>query len=81
MLHENDIEQSGNYDSHVVEWVSEPITMQIVREDCGDCPNCMLSVLRQSGLNHHYFKGFEFDYKVELAEWMKERQQEDECRY
>lgn len=81
VLHDNNLEmaeQTGCFDSHIVDWVGHPITMEKVRKDCGECPNCMLSLLRQSGLNRHYFSGFEFDYKEELAEWMKEKNAESE---
>jgi hypothetical protein len=62
-------------DSHEVIWIGESITLDQIREIANGCPACMLAVLRQTGLNHHYFH-FEFDYKGELAAYMKIKNEE-----
>lgn len=62
--------------THVVEWIGEPVTMQEIRNSVGDCPNCILAILRQTGFNRHYFEGFSFDYRKEFSDTMKEKNRE-----
>lgn len=59
---------------YVPEWIGDPVTLNEIREAVDNCPNCILSVVRQCKFNHHYFTDFEkFDYKKELSEFMLHR--------
>lgn len=55
--------------SHIVTWIGEPITLEEVKKAVDGCPNCMLAILRQVGLNRHYFDLEEFRYQQELKNW------------
>jgi hypothetical protein len=63
-------EYPGEY---VVIWTGEPVTLQEIRDEVGNCPNCIFSIIRQVGFNRHYFKFEAFDYKKELQEELAER--------
>lgn len=61
-----------------VEWIGEPVTMNEIRDEVDDCPNCILAVLRQTGFNKYYFNFEKFDYQKELSEAMAEKNREYE---
>jgi len=69
-------QQNGIYESHFVEWTGEPVTMDEIERECDWCPNCTLSVLRQTGMSYHYFK-FEWDYKKELEDYWAEKRKNE----
>lgn len=58
---------------YVVNWLVEPTTLDEIRKSVDNCPACILAVLRQTGMNRHYFK-FEFDFKKELPIGMKRKE-------
>ena len=62
--------------SRSIEWRSEPITLNEILEFTEGCPNCTLSILRQTKLNYKVF-GFEYDYKKEMATWWSEKNKEE----
>lgn len=68
--HEDIYDPSLNYDEKLVTWVREPITLQEIRKSVDDCPACLLAVLRQTGLNMHYFHLDKFDFKKELQDYI-----------
>lgn len=58
------------------EWTGKPVTLDEIRDSVDDCPNCILSVLRQCKFNYHYFNGMgidKFNYKKELQEALSEK--------
>lgn len=62
-----------------VEWIGAPVTLEEIRKSVGDCPNCILAVLRQCGFNKHYFEFERFDYSKELSEaWAEKNKEYDE---
>ena len=66
-------------DTHFIEWIGEKITLKEVRNLVDNCPNCMLSVIRQCKFNYHYFKDFgKFDYKNEFNMMMAEKKSDNE---
>jgi hypothetical protein len=62
----------ANNDEKIVSWLGEPVTLEEVRRMADGCPSCILAVLRQTGLNRHYFHLEKFDFKKELADWMSD---------
>ena len=53
-----------------VNWIGEPVTLKEIETIADGCPNCMLSIIRQSGLVGYPFGGdFTFDYKTKCADW------------
>lgn len=69
-----------NTDEYIVRWVDKPVTIDELRERFDDCPACILSILRQTGMNKHYFH-FEFDFKQEMQEAFDEKiRRENEMR-
>lgn len=67
----------SDYHEYQVEWLGEPVTLQEIRNAVGNCPNCILAVLRQVGFNKHYFQFEKFDYQKELKERMAEKNEEE----
>lgn len=51
---------------------NKPITLEDIKKDIGYCPNCILTLLRCSGLSNPIFC-INFDYKKELQEWWDEK--------
>ncbi len=70
ILHANPVqdffEPGDNTDSHRVEWLGEPVTIEEISKEVDGCPNCILTILRLTGMNRHYFH-FEFNYKGTFA--------------
>jgi hypothetical protein len=64
-----------NTDEKLVTWIGKPVTLKEIRELADDCPACILAILRQSGLNRHYFHLEPFDFKKEMSAYMSERYQ------
>lgn len=62
-----------NTDEKLVTWTGEPVTLKEVRELAEDCPACILAILRQTGLNRHYFHLEAFDFKAELKAYMADK--------
>lgn len=62
-----------NTEEKLVTWIGEPVTLQEVRDLADNCPACTLAILRQTGLNRHYFHLDTFEFKVELKEFMKDK--------
>lgn len=63
----------ANMDEKLVTWINEPITLQEIRNMVDNCPACILAILRQSGLNRHYFHLEAFDFKMELKRFISEK--------
>jgi hypothetical protein len=59
-----------NHDEKIVTWIGEPITLREVRDSVDNCPACILAVLRQTGLNRHYFHLEKFEFKKELRDYL-----------
>lgn len=68
--HEDVYDPDANYDEKLVTWIGEPITLQEIRRLADDCPACILAILRQTGLNLHYFHLEKFDFKKELQDYV-----------
>ncbi len=64
IIHKDDF---CDFETEKAVWVGDPITIKEVIKDAGGCPNCVLSLLRQSKLNTHHFECFDYDYKREVA--------------
>lgn len=71
-LLQNDDPHLENFDEYKVEWTAEPITLYDVKDLVDYCPICTLALLRQTGMNRHYFN-FNFDYKGETNEWFQSK--------
>lgn len=54
--------------SHAVIWTAEPVLFSEVISAGRDCPCCILAILRQTGMNRHYFS-FDFDFKKGCEDW------------
>jgi hypothetical protein len=67
----------GGFPIDKSEWIGEPITINEVIKDADGCPNCVLSILRQSKLNTYPFEGFYYDYKKEVALYYSEYKQKN----
>lgn len=53
-----------------VQWIGEPVTIKEIEWIAGGCPNCMLAIIRQSGLVGYAFNDdFKFNYKHRVSEW------------
>ena len=50
-----------------IEWKGEPITLEGLVSDVGDCPNCALTVMRCADL--YRLHSFEYDYQKHLTQW------------
>lgn len=77
------ISEIGNMDEFIVKWIGEPITIKELMETHDNCPTCILAILRQTGMNKHYFH-FEYDYQTEFARAMidkKQREEDDRSPY
>jgi hypothetical protein len=63
---ETQCDETYDFDFYKITWVGKPITLNEIRDAVDGCPNCMLSVIRQSELNRYFFGDtFKFDYKAE----------------
>jgi len=55
-----------------VEWIGEKVTLGEINDIANGCPNCMLSIIRLSGLSAGWHD-LDFDYKGSLEEyWLEE---------
>jgi len=67
-------------------WVRNPITLSEIEGLADNCPNCMLAIIRQTGLNRYPFMDdnginpFHFEYKKLFNQWMQEKRN-DEYKY
>jgi len=68
-----------DFESDKIEWIGKETTMDELRRRYDDCPACILSILRQTGMNLYPFQ-FEFDYMKESKEYfdgkIRDKQQE-----
>lgn len=65
-----------NTDEKLVTWTREPVTLNEVIELADRCPACVLAILRQTGLNRHYFHFEAYDFKGELKSYMSDKIQQ-----
>jgi hypothetical protein len=65
----------GGYKEIKVEWIGEPVTLAEIEKAVDNCPACILSVLRLTGMNRYYF-GFEYNFKKEMSLWWSKRDNE-----
>ena len=56
-----------------LQWHGDKITLEEVRKLAENCPNCILAILRQTGLNRHYFDLKKFNYGQELKQEMSDK--------
>lgn len=61
-----------NVEQESVIWTGAPVTLKEIRYIVKDCPNCILAVLRQTGMNREIFGLENFDYKEEFIARMAE---------
>ncbi|MFA5715181.1 MAG: hypothetical protein WC998_05550 [Candidatus Paceibacterota bacterium] len=73
----------GEMDIEVVEWIGEPITFGEVENIAENCPNCMLAIIRQTGLSQHPFDNeiginqFNFKYKEYSSSYFADKQRDN----
>ena len=60
-----------------VEWIGKEITLDEIRDLVHDCPVCILSVMRLTGLTSGWHN-FDFNYKQELKDHWKEQNERQE---
>lgn len=56
-----------------VEWLGERATLQEIRNAVDNCPNCILSILRQTKMNFSCFELEIFNYKDAVKEWWEQK--------
>lgn len=69
-----------NYGLDTIFWIGEKLTLSDLRTWVEDCPNCLLSLIRQSGLLSYAYNEFHFDYKTEVAVVFANKCNEDSPR-
>ena len=60
-----------SFEYEKVDWTGEPITLNEVRKEVDNCPNCILAIIRLCKFHYECFSeyGFkDFDYKKELSQ-------------
>lgn len=63
-------------ESMKVEWVGNKVTLEEIYDIANDgCPNCMLSIIRLSGLSAGWHD-LDFDYKKNLAQYWAEKNED-----
>lgn len=68
-------------DEYKVVWTGTPVTLDEISNIADGCPNCILAILRQTGMNRHYFH-YGFDYKKENRSYFSENKvHTDEYEY
>ena len=50
-----------------IKWIEKEVTLKDLREWVDNCPNCLLALVRQSGLLSIDYENFHFNYKIESA--------------
>jgi len=55
------------FEAHRIVWSDKEITLAYLREWVDDCPNCLLALVRQSGLLALDYEKYSFNYKQESS--------------
>ena len=71
-----EVEDDYGITRHEIKWNGDHITLAEIEKFTNGCPNCTFAILRQTKLNYSVF-GFNYDYKKELNEYWKDRNNEE----
>ena len=69
-------EEPEGWFTEEVEWIGKEITVDEIRDLADDCPNCMLAIIRQSGLSHPAVN-LGFKYREENAKYWQDKMNEE----
>jgi hypothetical protein len=77
-LSENHDFSLGNYESFNITWIGTPITLEEIRLRVNNCPNCILSIIRQLKFNYCNERiANDFKYKEEVQKVFDEMNKEN----
>jgi len=74
------VEVDSEYNVVKVEWLNGEVKIEDIIKDCGNCPNCVLTILRLTKMNR-YLCGLHYDYKKALEDFWHDRNAEEENPY
>jgi hypothetical protein len=58
------------YPTEEVQWIGKEITLDEISDRVDDCPNCILAILRLSGISHYAFTDIiDFKYQDRVSEY------------